>query len=284
MKKTSLILTALLCLAVAVPASAGSRHPQKAKIMRLSKTVKVLRRRLHNMTLSRNSAQASLATAQAQVATLQGQLASANSLADKLQAQIDSAWTPLAIAVEQVRREVWHLQYVTTGVTSPLDPQYISESAMEYVFGHVSSYAYGYLEDTHPGEKPGGPDLLGWDATANQILGQQVGVCGQHEIAFARIVQAFGLTVRIVSFHYVSDGIAKAHDTAEVYYSGGWHFFDPTFGTLYRDSSGNVLSIADARAGLGVKVMDSAAFVNLSGDHTTFETDPATTVTYLPQN
>jgi transglutaminase-like putative cysteine protease len=155
---------------------------------------------------------------------------------------------------------------------------------MDYTYGHVRSAVFGYFEDVRH-EGPTGPDMLSYYADVNTILSDQMGICVHHERVFAHIVEAYGLPVRDVGFQYhEADGKPNAHSTAEVYYNGGWHWFDPTFGVTYKDSSGNVLSIADARAGLGTAFKDDAGFENLlAPDATWFEMDPATSVTYAAQ-
>ena len=183
--------------------------------------------------------------------------------------------TPLAVAVKQVRREV---AYVKTGV-SYSHGQLVSEAAMDYVAGHVSDTAFGYLEVTGralPANKP------------NPALGTQAGICSQAAVTFAAIVEELGLRVRSVNFDYVNLGenpAADGHVAVEVFYDGGWHFFDPTFGALWTNRDGSVLSIGEIRGGLGTLQKDMAAFTNIFedavlGDDMWFVTDPATTVVF----
>jgi transglutaminase-like putative cysteine protease len=181
-----------------------------------------------------------------------------------------AASTPLAIAVKQVRREV---KWAEGSVKAPL-AQLDAEAAMDYVVGHVSTGTYGYFE------------LVGahLPSTPNQILGTQAGICGQASMAFAAIVKRLGLPVRAVLFYYTDPwGQADGHTAVEVSYGGSWHFFDPTYGQFWTDASGNVLSIAQIRSGLGTRQRDAASFTNVIedvslGDDTWFETDPATQV------
>jgi Transglutaminase-like superfamily len=179
--------------------------------------------------------------------------------------------TPLAVAVEQVRREV---EWAQGGVSTPVG-QLQSEAAMDYTIGHVSTGAFGYFELVGaplPGQHP------------NEILAAQAGLCGQASQVFAAIVKSLGLPVRAILFYYTDPwGAADGHTAVEVSYGGSWHFYDPTFGQFWTDANGNVLSIAQVRAGLGTQQRDAASFTNLVedvslGNDTWFETDPATKV------
>jgi transglutaminase-like putative cysteine protease len=134
--------------------------------------------------------------------------------------------------------------------------------------------AYGYLE-AHQLPLP--------VATPNGVLGVQAGICGDAVIAFAAIMQQLGYQVRSVQF-YFDKPVPDNHIGVEVFYAGGWHYFDPTFGAYWSDSSSAVLSIDAIRAGEGVEHKDSTGFTNViedpwfDGDATGFITDPDTTV------
>jgi transglutaminase-like putative cysteine protease len=266
MKKYVLVLVTALTLAGVSNASASSRT--------------TLRHRLHNMTALRNSYKAQLIASRAQVAGLQSVVTQRTTERDvaqqqvsALQARLASIPTPLAIAVEQVRREVI---WADGNVTSP-PGRLVAEAAMNYTVGHVSTGDFGYLELTG-GTLPAPQDVL-------SILDTQAGICGQAAHVFTALVKQFGFPVRSVVFSYTDPGGAPdSHEAAEVYYDGGWHYFDPTFGQFWTDASGNVQSIADARASAGTRYKDAASFTNLvedpwyAGDNTAFETDPVTVV------
>lgn len=185
----------------------------------------------------------------------------------------------------QVRHEV---QWAEGDTTTALSGQLVSEAAMDYVVGHVSTGAYGYLELVL-GEPPGGPDLPSYWEPVNTILASQTGICVHAERSFAAIVRALGFPVRDVGFDFVDpDGTADAHAAAEVEYDGGWHFFDPTFGQFWTDASGDVLSIDAVRANGGIEHRDDASFTNLiedpespAGGDTWFETDPSTVLVFV---
>ena len=196
---------------------------------------------------------------------------------NKAKAQLASAEatvpTPLALAVKQVRREV---AYVKGGV-SYSHGQLVSQAAMDYVTGHVSDTAFGYLKLSGgrlPKNRP------------NPALAAQAGVCSHAAVTFAAIVEALGLRVRSVNFNYVDPGpnpTSDGHVAVEVFYDGGWHFFDPTFGAFWTTRGGSVISISEVRAGLGTLQKDVAAFTNVFedavlGDDMWFVTDPTATV------
>lgn len=289
--KTALAVAALLGLIIVMPATAGSAHPQRAKIVRLTHEVEVLRHRLHNMTASRDQKRAALVSEQAKTAALTTQLSAisaqltertnerdaARQQAASLQTQLAAIPTPLAVALEQVRREItW------AGGASPLSGQLVAQAALDYTVGHVSVGAYGYME-SYDGLVAAPP----W-GNINQILAQQAGICPHAARVFATIVAHFGFPVRDVEFAYTDwNGSKGGHTAAEVYYDGGWHFFDPTFGVFYTDTAGHVLSITDARSGGAIMQKDAAAFTNLiedaawqGGNDVAFELDPSTTLAF----
>jgi transglutaminase-like putative cysteine protease len=201
--------------------------------------------------------------------TARAQLGAAGARSAVLHAQLKAAPTPLGEAVEQVRREVrW-----AHGIAPYPRAQLVAQAAMDYTTGHVSTGAFGYLElvkGARPGYRP------------NKILAAQAGICGQASWVFAAIMRQFHLRVRSVTFSYADpSGVADGHTAVEVSYGGSWHFFDPTFGQFWTEANGNVLSIAQIRAGLGTQVKDLAEFTNVVenayfGDDTWFITDPAT--------
>ena len=183
---------------------------------------------------------------------------------------------PLAIAVEQVRREV---AYESSRLPYS-QGRLVAQAAMDYVVGHVSASAYGYLEtEGLPLPAP----------TASAVLAIQAGICGHAALTFAAIVRQFGFDARSVQFYYTDPsgpaglGTPDSHIADEVFYDGGWHFFDATFGDYFVDANGDVLSITDERTSGGTEIKDLSSFTNLAEDYfygngTAFETDPATTV------
>jgi hypothetical protein len=248
----AVVSVVVMTAASVAPAAANSRRVTSAATIRhLRVELRTLKARLHRVTDERNKARASLARTRA------GRI------------------SPLALAISDVRREAEWAQGMAAG---PLSGEYVAEAAMDYVIGHVRTGAYGYLEGI-------GAPLPPYLEPVNEVLATQTGICGQAERTFAAIVEALGFQVHDIGFEFVDpNGAPDAHSAAEVYYDGGWHFFDPTFGQFWTDTAGNVLSIADVRSGHGTRVKDNAAFLNLiedassGSDYTWFETDPSTYV------
>jgi Transglutaminase-like superfamily len=296
MKGLTVTLALGVVLAITSGAVAGQAPPERPHIMHLKQTVHRLRQELRDTRHARDNARTALAAANAklrhqsvrlaaqsqetaaltsQVSTLTAQRNAAQAQAANLQAKLNAIPTPLAVAIEQVRR------IATFGEGYAGIPhsqgQLISEAALDYVAGHVTLASYGYLTEF---------GLALPDATANSVLGAQAGLCGHAALTFAAIVMHFGFPVRSVQFYYTDPAPFNTADSRiadEVYYDGSWHFFDPTFGALWTDAAGHVLSIDDARAGLGTEQKDAASFTNIIedityGDSTGFETAATTTV------
>lgn len=238
---------------------------------------------------SLGAANARVASLQAQASQLQGtltqtaaQLAAAQAQASSLQATVAAVPTPLTVAVQQVQHEdAWAAGIYPAG-------QLAAMSAMNYVVGHVSAAAYGYLEKSSlPLQAVGGDTDA---ALANTVLAAQAGICGQAADTFAAILIQLGYQVRSVQFYWkLPAGTPDSHIAVEVFYGGGWHFFDPTFGLFWTGRKGGVLSIGGVRAGDGAEHRDfehkdMASFTNLiedrwfNGNDTGFETAPATRV------
>lgn len=236
-----------------------------------------------------------VASLQTQASQLQGalgqtaaQLSAAQAQAASLQARFAAIPTPLTVAVQQVQHEVaWAAGSYPAG-------QLAAISAMDYVVGHVSTAAYGYLE------KNSLPLLAGSDASdaalANSALAAQAGICGQAAATFAAMLTQLGYQVRSVQFYWkLPSGVPDSHIAVEVRYGAGWHFFDPTFGLFWTGAKGNVLSISEVRAASGAQHRDTehkdmTAFTNViedrwfNGNDTGFETDAATSVVFGAQS
>jgi transglutaminase superfamily protein len=286
-ERASLTIVAVVVAvaALSVPAAeALNRTPA------LSPTTRLLQVQLHSTraTLARAASEIARIRAGTAVGTVQQQLSQlqrtvnqatvqlgiAAAQSGELRARIDAIPSPLAVAVEQVRREV---AYARGGLAQYPRGQLISEAAMDYVAGHVSDTAFGYLEKVH-GRLP--------RDTANSALRTQAGICAEASVTFATMVHRFGFAVRSVDFNYVDPAPTDApdgHTAVEVYYSGGWHYYDPTYGLFWTDPQGDVLSIAAVRAGQGTLQKNVASFTNIFetavlGDDTWFETAPTTAV------
>jgi hypothetical protein len=262
----------------------ATRDLQSATARKLKKTRATLASTKSQLT----AAQAQLAATQSQLQTAQTQLAATQAQLAATQAQLAATQTllnaipePIVAAELQVEHEVTWAEGQAPGPNHDL---YTAVSAMNYVVGHVSTGEYGYLLGINfqfPASWATG------DPTADSILSLQAGICGQASITFAAIMTGLGYSVRSAQFYYATpSGNPDSHIAVEVYYGGGWHFFDPTFGVYWADATtGSVLSIDAVRSkGGAVEHKDDATFTNLvenpwySGDDSAFETDPATQV------
>jgi hypothetical protein len=264
-------LTALVLAAtgfvIAAPAVAHDLRPTALQTLRAR--VRVLHAQVRALTTQRDELWTALSGA----------------LGSRARAKAHAIPAPLGVAVAQVRHEAAWAQ--GSKAARPRG-QFIAEAAMDYVVGHVSVGAYGYLELVHR-EPPGGQHLPPYRENVNTVLATQTGICVHAERSFAAIVASCGFRVRDVGFDFVDPtGAPDSHAAAEVFYDHGWHFFDPTYGQFWTDPAGNVLSINDVRAGQGVEHRDNASFTNViedrnapGGKDTWFETDPATTVIFV---
>jgi hypothetical protein len=270
----------MLGLVVALVAPVGAQAESK-KVIRLARTVQALRKQVaateKQLAVARKKARAARQRSVEVRDTLtqvNAALSASQSEVSSLQAELAAIPEPLSAAVSVVQREVaWSgPQPYSVGEMTAL-------AAMDYTVGHVSAGVYGYQEQH-------GLTLPDWEP--DLILRQEAGICGQSAAVFVGIMQRLGYQVRSVQFYFTNpDGSADTHVAVEVYYDGGWHFFDPTYAAYWSDTSGNVLPISDIRAGAGTMHKDVMAFTNIVGDADSgvasqndiwFETDPPTQV------
>ena len=225
--------------------------------------------------LARIRSRAGAVALQRQVSQLQRTLRKAKEQVNAAEGALD---TPLEVALKQVEREV---AYVKGGVPQYSKGQLVAEAAMDYVAGHVSDTAYGYIA-VFEGKRRVPPP------TPNSSLGTQAGICTGAAVTFGTIVNHFGLKVRSVNFYYNDPppyDTPDGHVAAEVWYDGGWHFFDPTYGLFWTDANGHVLPVSEIRNGLGSLQKNVAAFTNIFedavfGNDAWFVTDPTTRIAY----
>ena len=265
---TAVALAALVALAVASTPAAAKRSP----VAKLRAQVATLKHKLSHE--RRHDALLTL-----HVSGLKQQLAERTAERDRalrqaagLQAQLISAPSPLAQAVEQVRREVAYGERTLAVAGAPAQRDaLVAHAAMTYVVGHVSAPAYGYMNE-----------LLGARPvpTADGALGAGAGICGHAALTFAAIVKRLGLPVRSIQFYYGTNN----HIAAEVFYDGGWHYFDPTYGAYYGTPDG-VLSVDEARSDPGAPLHQNTTLlwwtVGMMAGYTgllEFAVDPATRV------
>ncbi len=279
----SVAIAAVLAVAVlAVPAAeALSRAPQARHA-----SAKGPHDELHATSVSLARATSELARIRGRVGagTLRGQVLQLQQTLNEAKTQLKTAQaelvtpTPLHVAETQVSREY---TYAKGGLSQSSRGQLISEAAMDYVAGHVSDTAYGYIELFQKKAKVPPP-------TPNAALGTQAGICTGAAVTFGTIVHHFGFKVRSVNFYYDDPppgDTPDGHVAVEVLYDGGWHFFDPTYGLFWTDAGGKVLPVSDIRAGRGTLQKNVADFTNIFedaffGNDAWFITDPTTTLKY----
>jgi hypothetical protein len=133
--------------------------------------------------------------------------------------------TPLSQADEDVSDRVTYVERTLALERRSLPHDYVvSLAAMTYVVGHVSAPQYGYLKTAH---KP-------LPQTPAEALAEQAGICGQAASTMLAILGHFHVPARRVAIYYSTPHARKnGHTTVEVRYDGAWHWFDPTWGTIY---------------------------------------------------
>lgn len=276
------IAVGLAVAVLAVPAAdalSGARHAHRPAAKGPHDQLRATSATLARATaeLGRIRGRLAAGTLQRQVSQLQRTLDAAKAQLNTARAELD-AQSPLQVAYRQISREY---AYVKGGVPQYSRGQLISEAAMDYVAGHVSDTAYGYIA-AFVGKRKVPPP------TPNSALGTQAGICTGAAVTFGTIVHHFGFAVRSVNFYYDDPPPANTpdgHVAVEVRYDGGWHFFDPTFGLFWTDASGHVLPISAVRAGLGSLQKNVAAFTNVFedavfGNDAWFMTDPTAPIKY----
>jgi hypothetical protein len=132
---------------------------------------------------------------------------------------------PLAQAEQDVADRVIYVERTLTLNHVRLPHDYaVSLAAMGYVVGHVSAPQYGYLRATH---QP-------LPRTAAEALEMQAGICGNAATTMLAILGHFHVPARRVNVYYSTPAAAvNGHTTVEVWYGEAWHWFDPTWGTIY---------------------------------------------------
>jgi hypothetical protein len=111
---------------------------------------------------------------------------------------------------------------------------------MNYVAGHVSATQYGYL--TEIARQPG-------PVTPEDALQMQAGICGNARDTMLAILGRLHVEARSVDVYYSTPSAPRnGHSTVEVRYRGAWHWFDPTWATMYvkrGNPQWKVLSLVD---------------------------------------
>jgi len=86
-----------------------------------------------------------------------------------------------------------------------------------------------------------------WDlGTPRRVLERGSQYCGHLSAAMETLLAVGGYRTRAVN---VTDGKIPpgTHVVVEVFYDGGWHLFDPTFGVKFQNKDGHVASYKDVR-------------------------------------
>lgn len=141
-------------------------------------------------------------------------------------------------AVKKISMEVEYLK--------PYFPQtnlsYVySVCIMNYVVGHVSAPAYGYLNSKG---NPTGGDV-------EDVLNREAGICGAARLVFEDISRSLGVKTRSVFVFYPHPNGTKdiaGHTFSEAFWGGKWHYLDPTWGVFYRkpgNPQDDILSIIE---------------------------------------
>lgn len=84
------------------------------------------------------------------------------------------------------------------------------------------------------------------NGTATQIIKDGYAICGGMSYTFIILCRKTGMPARYVGSIYTPR--LSSHAIAEVFYDGGWHLFDPTFGIFFYSAStynrrGNIASL-----------------------------------------
>ena len=147
----------------------------------------------------------------------------------------------VALATSDVSERVDYVEQTLTGAHARLPHNYlVALAAMSYVAGHVSATQYGYL--TQIAHRPA-------PVNAEEALQLQAGVCGSARDTMLAILRRLHTKARSVDAYYSTpDAPVNGHSTVEVWYQGAWHWFDPTWATIYvkpGTSQWKVLSLVD---------------------------------------
>ena len=234
----ALIVVAALVALVAAPAQARPRDSAreiralKTQLREARATIRSKSRALERRADALTDARNRLAQAAREIATLQTTVTTRTAERDQAR-QAARRPTELERAVTQVSREVTYAQMLDA--SWPREAL-VAHVAMNYVAGHVTAAAYGYLNAVS-GTPPA--------ATAESVLAAGAGICGHASLTYAAILHRFNIPVRSVQFYYPDN--VNNHIAVEVYYGGGWHYYDPTWDAYYADGD-DVLSITEARS------------------------------------
>lgn len=83
----------------------------------------------------------------------------------------------------------------------------------------------------------------------HEAIARGIGICGNHAALFETLLNALGLRTRPVQFWWRDKNRDLSHIAVEVFISGAWKLYDPTFSAYFVDTSGAVISTKAARGG-----------------------------------
>lgn len=104
----------------------------------------------------------------------------------------------------------------------------------EWICANISNREYEYEENNVKN------DVFSWFATRSGLCNARANIC----VEMAGYLNLEAHVMNLYDFPNAQSG----HSTAEVYYDGKWHFFDPTNGGYFRDKDGEIMSLEEMRA------------------------------------
>ena len=139
------------------------------------------------------------------------------------------------ILLEEIREETEQLLLHSPGAKREF---ITSVSLMNHVQRIVSPLRYSVLAGA--GEN--------MPTTVEQCLESRAGICGNQVECFLLLAKQLDLRSRSVEFYMHGEQPSgnSSHIGVEVYFSGGWKFFDVTWGTYFQNLDG-ICSIAEVR-------------------------------------
>jgi Transglutaminase-like superfamily len=194
----------------------------------------------------------------------------------------DSASDPVADAAAHIVGEVTYIERRVLTATKVLPRAHLlALSTMNYVVGRVTAPAYGYRRDVSGEMLPDGGTT---EIVARRSLSMQAGICGHATHTMLAILSRLGVRSRPVHLYYSTPGTPRnSHAGVEVHYHDAWHYFDPTWGSLYRHPEAAPAELLSAHA---IALLPKQSRARARRDHETLlwrqvvamsSTDPADT-------
>ena len=148
--------------------------------------------------------------------------------------------SPVDAAAKLLQRQVAHFGDRPHGLSHDY---YAATAVMNYVQSRVSPLNYSML--IRAGEQP--------PQNPDECLVRGAGICGSQVAVFLALAERIGLQARSVEFYLQGETPDEnsSHIAVEVFYDEDWHFFDVTWGTVFRKPDAardDVLSITEILA------------------------------------